>query len=151
MKQGVALQQLADVLPPPAPGWGWAIAAASVAVLLTVAVSWWWMSSRRRSDRDIAAPEARLRLRELRMAWRSRQVDDREAAYRLATLLRLGLGLTQLTSSLRPAAIAEARDWDRTLRELDRLRYCDAIGTALSPDCFDRAERWLAAAQREGT
>lgn len=150
MKPDVALQQLADVLPPPAPGWGWAISAAIVAILLTIAASWWWMRRRRRPDRDIPARAARLRLRALRIAWQSRAVDDREAAYRLATLLRLGLGLPQLTSPLRPAAITDARDWDRVLGELDRLRYRDDAGSALSPDCFDRAERWLAAPQREG-
>jgi hypothetical protein len=148
MKEGVALQQLADVLPPPAPGGYGMLSLVAGVIVMAAAVAWWWASRRRRPRGSVPAREARRRLRELRTAWQSRAIDDREAAYCLAALLRLGLGLPQLTSQLKPAAVADARDWDQTLAELHALRYRHAVGSALSARCFEHADEWLAAAQR---
>jgi len=149
MNEGVALQQLADVLPPPAPDGYW-IAWFLVLVVVTAAAGGWWRMRRRRT-RDGLAPahEARRRLRALRDAWQSQSVADRDAAYRLANLLRLGLRLPQLTPERRPATVADAGAWERTLTELHALRYRRAVGSALSARCFDLADEWLATAQRE--
>lgn len=148
MKEGLALQQLADVLPPPAPGWGWVWIIMTALLVLPVAALWWWMRIRRARYHNAPAREARRRLDQLRSAWQSQTVDDREAAYRLAALLRLGLGIAQLTAHHRPAAVTDSKAWERTLGELHALRYRHLAGPALSADCFRYAEAWLAAAQR---
>jgi len=146
VKEGLALQQLADVLPPPAPGWGWLITTALVAA--PAAALWWLMRIRRARHPNAPAREARRRLNQLRIAWQSKAVDDREAAYRLAALLRLGLGIGQLTAQHRPAAVTDAKAWDRTIGELHALRYRHLSAPSLSAECFRHAEAWLAAAQR---
>ena len=148
MKEGVALKQLADVLPPPPPSSAWILwVVAGVTALVAATVLLWVMSKRRSRQGDIPAREAQRRLAALRSAWQSQVISDREAAYRLATLLRLGLGLSQLAPQLKPTAVEDDTAWYDTLGELQALRYRDR-SNPLSPRCFDRAEQWLAAAQR---
>jgi hypothetical protein len=147
MKEGVALRQLADVLPPPAPGLGEWLPIIFVAAIVTAAVLFWWLRRQRSPRGNASAREARQRLGRLRVEWQARGVNDREAAYRLAALLRLGLRLPQLAPLLCPPMVKEGVAWEETLRELHALRY--RRGTpSLSPQCFDRVEQWLAAAQR---
>jgi hypothetical protein len=147
MKEGVALRQLADVLPPPAPGLGEWLPFIFAAAILTAAALFWWLRKPRSPHGNASAREARRRLDRLRAEWHSQTVSDREAAYRLAALLRLGLRLPQLAPLLCPPSVKDVVAWEETLRELHALRY--RRGTPrLSPQCFDRAEQWLAAAQR---
>jgi hypothetical protein len=148
MNEGVALSQLADILPPPAPGgWIWLPAVVAAIVMLAAVALLWFVKKHRARRGDIPAREARQRLAALRAAWQARTLSDREAAYRLATLLRLGLSLPQLAPQSRPPAVDDATAWRDTLGELHTLRY-RGQGISLSPQCFDRAEHWLAAAQR---
>lgn len=149
MNEGVALKQLADILPPPAPGdWSW-LPAVVAAIAMLAAVGLLWFVKKRRARRgNLSAREARQRLAALRAAWQIRAVSDREAAYRLATLLRLGLALPQLTPQLRPNAVDNEPAWHETLAQLNALRYRDHTPATLPPQCFDHAEQWLAAAQR---
>lgn len=152
MNEGVALKQLADILPPPAPGPGWILPVIAVAVTLAAALILVWFVKRRRSlHAALPASEARQRLTALRSAWQDRRISDREAAYRLATLLRLGLGLPQLAPQRRPPAVDDAASWYETLTQLHALRYRDQAPTTLSPQCFDYAEHWLTVAQSEGS
>jgi len=153
MKEGVALSQLADILPPPAPGGpDWLLLLVGIGIVgVTAAVTVLWFVKRRYALRgQPPAREARRRLAALRNEWQSQAVTDREAAYRLATLLRLGLALPQLSVQRRPRAVEDETLWRETLRQLHALRYRDHSGISLSPQYFERAERWLAAAQRQG-
>jgi hypothetical protein len=151
MKEGVALSQLADILPPPAPGgpdWMLLVLVGIVCVLAAAVLVWLW---KKRHAQRINSParEARRRLATLRSAWQSRTLSDREAAYRLATLLRLGLDVPQLSAQLCPRAVEDDASWRETLEQLHALRYRDQAGLSLSSQCFERAARWLAAAQRQ--
>ena len=151
MNEGVALSQLADILPPPAPdGASWMLlVAGSIVVIVAVLALVWFVKKHRPRKITLPAREAQQRLRTLRAAWQARAISDREAAYRLATLLRLGLALPQLAPQLRPAAVDNEQWWHETLTQLNALRYRDHAPSTLPPQCFDRAERWLAAAQRQ--
>lgn len=151
MNEGVALQQLADILPPPAPGGAsWMLLVVGSAIVIVAALALvWFVKKHRPRKHNLPAREAQLRLRTLRAAWQAHTVSDREAAYRLATLLRLGLSLPQLTTQLRPAAVDNEQSWHETLTHLQALRYRDQATSNLPPQLFDRAERWLAAALRE--
>ena len=151
MKEGVALSQLADILPPPAPGgpdWMLVIVVGIICVLAATVLVWFW--KKHHSQRmNLPAREARRRLAALRSAWQSHTLSDREAAYRLATLLRLGLALPQLNTQDRPSMVEDDAAWRETLEQLHALRYRDQAGLNLSSQCFERAARWLAAAQRQ--
>jgi hypothetical protein len=151
MKEGVALSQLADILPPPAPGgpdWMLLVLVGIVCVLAAAVIVWFW---KKHHSRRIILParEARQRLAALRSAWQSHTLSDREAAYRLATLLRLGLALPQLNMQDRPNMVEDDASWRETLELLHALRYRDQAGLSLSSQCFERAARWLAAAHRQ--
>jgi type II secretory pathway pseudopilin PulG len=150
MKEGVALEQLADILPPPAPGGAdWVLLVMAIVIVSVAALGLLWFVKRRRArQQDVPTHEAQQRLKALRAAWQARTLSDREAAYRLATVLRLGLSLPQLAPHARPAAVDDAAAWHDTLKELQTLRYRNQSSATLSPRCFDRAALWLAAAQR---
>jgi hypothetical protein len=151
MNEGVALSQLADILPPPAPsGPDWILLlVVAVVCLIAVAALLWFVKKHYLRSSGSPAREALRRLAALRAAWQARTISDREAAYRLAALLRLGLALPQLAPQLRPAAVDNEQWWHETLAQLNALRYRDHAPSTLPSHCFDRAERWLAAAQRE--
>ena len=150
MKEGVALSQLADILPPPVPsGPNWMLLAQIGIVCLITALILVWFIKKRFSRRAVSsAREAVQRLATLREAWRSHTISDREAAYRLAALLRLGLALPQLNARKRPAFVQDETLWRETLDQLHTLRYRNQPVVALSAECFEHTERWLLAAQR---
>lgn len=143
------LQRLADIIPPAPPAatpwWLWLLVA--LAFIAIVALVVWRITRRRRR----AAPTGDLRgdalaaLRALRVAWEAKQIDDRDAAYRLATVLRRGLGLAQLSDDNPPATINDAPLWRDTLQQLNRQRYRRQRGQPLPPELFERAHRWLTA------
>ena len=120
MKEGVALSQLADILPPPAPGgpdWMLIIFVGIICILAAAVLVWFW--KKHHSQRiNLPAREARRRLVTLRSAWQSHTISDREAAYRLATLLRLGLALPQLNTQDRPSMVEDDTSWRETLEQL---------------------------------
>lgn len=154
----VITQKLADVEAPPPPEWQPLISASvTVAVAVVLAVALIRLRSRRAHPAKAAdaSREALHQLQQLQRAWQRGESDDQESAYRLATLLRLGLGLDQLTETPPPALSAEAQPWRELMQQLNRLRYQppavhedegqggDEIGAQLTPDSFARIERWL--------
>jgi hypothetical protein len=86
--------------------------------------------------------EAQQRLERLRSEWASGAVEPRAAAYRLAALLRLGLGLPQLLPAAPPAGL-DPGEWRDTLLLLRALRYAPASAQTLREETFARAQRWL--------
>jgi len=151
MKEGVALSQLADILPPPAPGgpnWILLSIIGIFCLVIMAALVWFW-KKHHSQRKNSTAREARRRLAALRSAWQSHTLSDRETAYRLATLLRLGLTLPQLNTQDRPNMVEDDTAWRETLELLHALRYRDQAGLSLSSQCFEHAALWLAAAQRQ--
>ena len=150
MKEGVALSQLADILPPPPPGGpGWLLLSLIGLACLVVVIGLLWFMKKRHAPRGVSSSrEARQKLAALHSAWQSHAVSDREAAYRLATLLRLGLALPQLDTLKPPSVVEDGMAWRETLRQLHTLRYRQQTGSVLSSQCFEHAKRWLTVAQR---
>jgi hypothetical protein len=152
MKEGVALSQLADILPPPAPGgpdWLLLGMIGGICCLVIVAALLWFIKKHYSPRSNSPTREARRRLAALRDEWQSHTLTDREAAYRLATLLRLGLAVPQLSTHIRPSTVKDETLWRGTLEQLQALRYRNESAHSLSPQCFDHAERWLTTAQRQ--
>lgn len=149
MKEGVALSQLADILPPPPPsGLDWILL--GIVCLLVAVGSLWFLKKRLSRKAPSPARQAQRRIKALSTAWQAHKLSDREAAYRLATLLRMGLTLPQLSAHVRPNAVEDDVTWRETLKQLHALRYQDHPNSSLSNQYFERAERWLAAAQKQG-
>lgn len=148
------LALLADIELPPAPDATAPLLAALVLVAIVAAtVAALHLVRRRRPARRASsgvrptpAVEAAARLAGLEAAWRDGRITDREAAYRLCTLLRLGLGLQRLDAARPPAGIG-AEGWSEHLRVLERLRYGSG-GPKLDAAAFREAHAWL---ERRGT
>jgi hypothetical protein len=142
------LAALADIeLPAPPDWWPLITLAAALAVVIAALVVY---TRRRRApvaplaiDGEETGPRAALlRLERLQREWSAGAIDARAAAYRLVTLLRLGLALPQLHPATPPAGLAED-EWRETLRLLYDLRYRPAPEHALTGEVFARARGWL--------
>lgn len=138
--------QLADIQLPSEPTlWPWYLGGAIVFTLLITAVR---LTLRRTRSgwRDIhqhSSQEALHRLEQLQDEWQQQQIDDQRTAFRLANLLRLGLGLPQLTTEAPPQFTSDAALWRQTIEQLQQLRYRHQTSTKLDHSVFDHARRWL--------
>lgn len=146
------LAMLADIELPAPPDWRPVIVLAVLALALMSALLIRALRIRRRRAHPGAVPpaprtdrahEARIRLVRLRQEWDAGAIDARTAAYRLAVLLRLGLGLPQLRPATPPPPGTDTAEWCETLALLQGLRYTRAPMTMLTPEIFSRADRWL--------
>lgn len=119
-------RQLADVELPAPPDWQpTVVAAIVVATAVLLAIGLIYLRSRRGQSAKlpIASREALYQLRRLQQAWQRNEIDDHDTAYRLATLLRLGLGLNQLTETPPAPLMSEEPQWQTLLQQLAQLRY----------------------------
>ena len=144
------INRLADIVPPAPPEWQtWVI---SIAIGLGVCAGVWsiyryWRSRHHTHDRTTPSPaDAQTKLAELAALWQTGALTDREAAYRLATVLRLGLGLSQLAPQIEHPAVTNRTSWTEALTLLQQLRYQHEAHHRLTPAIFDNAAAWLAAA-----
>ena len=140
-------QQLASLELPPAPDWHTLIIATIVVmVALLLAVALIYLRSRRQQPGHIddQSREALHQLHLLQRQWQEQNISDHDAAYRLATLLRLGLGLSQLTHTAPPALTTQQQRWQQLQQQLAQLRYSPAASRPpLSLDLFTQIEAWL--------
>jgi hypothetical protein len=105
----------------------------------------WYRRRLRRPPSPIPAPpparEATQRLAGLRTEWETGATSEREAAYRLCTLLRNGLALRALDPEAPPAGL-DIDAWREWLAALSRARY-QTGGASLTTARFDTARAWL--------
>jgi hypothetical protein len=159
MNEADTLAALADIELPAPPDWRPLIALAAALLIMTGALIAYIyikkrIKKRRRRDaaslpltpplspREKTSREALARLEGLRQEWSAGAIDARAAAYRLGTMLRLGLGLPQLHPAAPPAGL-DTNEWRETLLLLQSLRYAPLPAQALTPDIFIRARHWL--------
>lgn len=151
MKHDEMISRLADIVPPTPPAWDQYLPAVMTIAVLALLVGAWWMlryaRSRQRSLRlHTARHDARSKLAALEAEWRAGLLTDRAAAYRLATVLRLGLDLTQLTPGTHHPAVNDHATWSETVNLLQQLRYHPRPQHRLTPAIFAHAADWLSAA-----
>jgi len=143
MKDSDVIARLADIQPPPAPDSGtWVVAILIVAVILAVTSIYLYRYRKTRRGTVPASQSVRAaalaRLGQLEQEWQTRRIDDRQAAFRLATLLRLGLGETQWSATV------GASDNERALQAvLAEQRYRRAPGIPLEQSAFKLARDCL--------
>lgn len=154
MSDAEILNRLADIELPSPPDWQPLLIAggAVIGVLILTALIYIYIQRREktRSD-DNARPDpaidpaiiAQEKLQQLIADWQSCAIDDREAAYRLATLLRLGLALPQITRQRPDTVAADQHIWQETIEMCEQLRYQQMPGRHLSLEILQRAEQWL--------
>lgn len=87
---------------------------------------------------------ALAQLEQIQKQWQLGQLDERQAAYRLATLLRLALGLPQLDSVCPPCVQQHRAQWPNTIALLTTLRYRRVeTQNQLNTATFDVVRQWL--------
>ena len=144
------LSRLADIELPAPPNWQPLLIAggAIIIALMLIVLTRLYIRHKKKSSSDTGlhldpALAAHLQLQQLIHDWQSHAINDREAAYRLVTLLRLGLGLPQLTHTCPPHIAADQQAWQETVALCTHLRYQPAPITPLSLETFQRAGQWL--------
>lgn len=149
------LSRLADIELPPVAPWalyegvatvfGLALILALLGGLIGYAIGKHLRSRLRPAMAEAATPaspidDALMRLDALTTAWQAGNIKEREAAYRLVTLLRLGLGLPQLPPKA-PAGIPQAA-WESLLDHCSALRYRPGAA-GLDAQMFSQVRAWL--------
>lgn len=136
-------QQLADIELPPEPNW-WPLIWIVLGFLLIQTLFTVIMLKKRRSAANKTLPDdAQQRLQQIQQQWQHDELNSRDAAYQLATVLRLGLGLKQLKQTP-PEFLSDQRtQWQSVIKQLQQLRYeanCKAI---LNDELFSTIQDWL--------
>ncbi len=156
MNDIIPLQQLADIELPPAPQWQSVFTVTGLITLVVGAIMWRiWLAIKNRRQATTNRVSHRAdnpldKLEEIRQYWKDGQIDARETAYRLAALIRVALGLPQLTANC-PDVVTTSRDhWPKTIDILTRARYRPVSDIQLSPATFDRIRYWLDDARTRG-
>ncbi len=137
-------QQLAAIEMPPPPDWQpWLIAAAIAALVIAAIPAIHYWHRQQHHGANPAGSAALTELKRVQQQWQQGMLDDRRAAYRLCTILRLGLQLEQLTDVPPPPLRDDTERWQHTLTQLKQLRYAPPTGARLDKQLFRQAEHWL--------
>ncbi len=146
------LIRMADIEVPPPPDWAPVLLYGMLIILLLVlaiaiALAWWWRKTARAQQRPVTQQElsAQHKLEMLQAQWQSGSLPDREAAYRLATILRLGLGLSQLTANCPKHLCHNKKAWLSAIAFLDNIRYQKQTTAPITLELFEHAGHCLSA------
>jgi len=136
-------QQLAGIeLPPEANWWPLIWTVTGLVITLTIIGLIIWKKNQVHSSKNLA-DQAPQRLKQIQQQWQSGELDQRNTAYQLATLLRLGLGLKQLDQHT-PAQLADQQiEWQATIQRLQMLRYQADSRARLDEETFTIIQGWL--------
>lgn len=129
MNPDEAINRMADILlpaPPPASS-PLLLLLSALGIVILSASAYVWMKQQRTTQ-----PASGLSALQQFELVQQQQLGCRETAYRLATVLRLGFDLPQLTMTP-PAATINSQQWQQTISELNRLRYAPAASHTI-PD-----------------
>jgi len=148
MNESDLLNKMADIELPAPPDWQpFIIVAAGVMLLIVLAVV--LIARRIYKNNKTGTAESGIGrlgkkvLDEIEDQWSAGRIDDREASYRLATLLRLGLGLPQLNLACPSGLIDDTHTWEQTIQLFHQLRYRKITASRLSTDDFRNVRIWL--------
>lgn len=139
------LIQLADIEIPvtessSTPALGWIFLA-----LVTLSLGIYFFLHKRAKKNALTQPQgiALTKLEQLEKQWQMGKTPTRQIAYQLSTVLRLGLGLPQLTETPPPFIQQNKENWKNTITLLQRLRYASHETEALNYETFSLARSWL--------
>jgi len=144
------LDRLADVQLPAEPSLWPAITIIS-AIMITVGLVYLRFRHHQTSpttDTGDNAQQALERLTIVEKAWSNGEIDARETAYRLNTLLRLGLNLPQLNHHCPAALAAHHHAWQQTHQLFNQLRYQPHTAQPLNSSTFGQVRLWLSSSQQ---
>lgn len=149
MNEDRTLATLADILLPPPPDWHsfWLFTAITLAVLALVIAALFLYIRKSRLRTRAASNSPLHELANIEKQWRDGVLPTRETAYRLATVLRVGMGIQQLTRQPPVAFASQSSRWETLIRALEQIRYAPHNST-LDTQWFDWTREWLASLER---
>jgi len=139
--------RLADVQLPTEPNL-WPVLATAAAVTIAI-IALITLGYRRYAQTTTPAPasditqQALTRLNAIEQAWLANDINTRETVYQLSTVLRLGLGLSQLTAHCPPSLGDQQPQWQQTIAHFEQLRYQPTATQRLEQTTFTELRRWL--------
>lgn len=146
MKETDVLNKMADIELPAPPDWQPLIITTVIVLLLVLVATTIIRRVRSHVDNRLSSLSIKHRdkvLDTIREQWSAGRIDDREASYRLATLLRLGLGLPQLGTECPAALTNDADHWRKTIHRFNLLRYSKVPRKSLAQEDFDNVKQWI--------
>jgi len=145
MNKTIPFDILADIELPNEPNWYSEITLAVIVSSLVLIFIVWRI--RQRKFLPQTKPEtmnAEQVLNDIIDKHQSANMTQREAAFRIATVLRLSLKLPQLTLQAPEILKNEHALWRTTIQQLEQLRYQHNCDTRLSPELTQQVRRWVA-------
>jgi len=155
MNESDLLNKMADIELPAPPDWQPLIITVSAVMLIAVATILIIRHISKSGKNPDDSPPVNVRhssvvFEDLKEQWSKGRITDREASYRLSTLLRLSLGLQQLDTACPPGLTNDAGTWENTIQLFNQLRYKQNTQATLSPDVFNHIKKWLMHASSDG-
>lgn len=141
-------ERLADIEPPAEPAlWPLFVIGLAICIAIAALLLWGYLRYSDKKPQPVREPslaqQATARLAAIEAAWQLGEIDARETAYRLSTVLRLGLGLPQLSEQCPQLLTEERKQWQQTIKLFEQLRYKPTTGQQLPEEIFTQLHHWL--------
>ena len=136
-------QQLADIELPPEPNWWPLIWIVSLFLIGQTIITLVMLKKRKSAANKTLPDEAQQRLKQIEQQWQNGELNPRDTAYQLATLLRLGLGLKQLEHGPPESLKDQKHEWQSIVKLLQQLRYQADGDATLNKETFATIQAWL--------
>jgi len=144
MNETIPLNILADIELPNEPSWYSEIILVIIASSLLLSLIVWRIMKRkplRQTQFETISPEQVFN--DIIAQHQSTKINQREAAFRIATVLRLSLNMPQLTLQAPDILQHEQTLWRKTIQQLEQLRYQHNGDAPLSPELTQQVRRWI--------
>ncbi len=147
-------ERMADVELPGEPTLWWPLlmlAAVTLVVVALISLIYRHRNKKHRAPPSNTTQQALARLATVEQRWLKGEIDARETAYQLSTLLRLGLRLAQLTAHSPQQLHTQQAAWQQTMTLLSRLRYQPQPADKIEQSIFLMLRQWLSTPPLEPT
>jgi len=145
MNEAIPFNMLADIELPNEPSWYSEIILVVIASgLLLLLIAWRIMKRKPLRQIQLETINPEQVFNDILAQHQSTKINQREAAFRIATVLRLSLKLPQLTLQAPEILQHEQTLWHQTIQQLEQLRYQHNCDAPLSPELTQQVRRWIA-------
>ena len=144
MPLNMPFNMLADIELPSQPNWHIEILLiVAIASILLIFIAWKVIKRKASQHTKHSASDATQILNQIIDEHGTNSIGHREAAFRIANVLRLALKLPQLTSQAPEILKHEQLKWSVTIKQLEQLRYEHQCDLQLSPELVQQIRHWI--------
>lgn len=138
-------QQILDVVPPQAPEFGSLYTVGGLMAIIFLLLITNILSRKKKKTYNHSGDvrnAAKDQLYQVQSEYLNDEIDSRDAAYRIATILRLTYGIRDLDGGP-PSPSIDGKQWAALVNLLHQLRYQPEFEVRLSREHFDLIAAWL--------